>query len=569
MECKTKSEKILMLVSDYNDFVKETSQFSERSIDDQLTISLYGLVSEIGSLVSAVKKNLIGESGSDWNKANDEIVEEVGDAIWYCFSLGQILNPKGQVNIFIHDIAQLKKELNLKNKFGEKFRSLLDTSKTEEFLKRAENFPATKSMKLSDYQELAFLTARTSDKVLIEVCIAVLWQLGAELLRRTLPEKEREINTNLADRKPNRILGEIAWHLAAVASVYGLSLDEIAENNTKKVKYRADRSDVTPLHDEGREDNEKFPRIFEISIVSLGPARSRMYFNGKRLGDDLTDNAYDDDGYRFHDVMHLAILAHLGWSPILRKMMGLKRKTESKIDEVEDGARAGIVEELVAKAFHSEGAKLAGESKKSSKSGPIRHFPNRNMITFKLLKSLHEYVKGLEVEKNKYWEWENVIYDASYLFHNFRIEKQGTVKVNLEKRSLEYSPDVWVDLSGAVVCMGSSVVLQEKLDIEKCTMLSKAEKEHLNDTNNARLLDKTIAAKNSILNALQLDEMDNSFEMLEIKLLESNRVCFKASGEALNRIWEKRIITFRLTYSQIGQNLVSTSIGLADFSDTA
>ena len=176
-------------------------------------------------------------------------------------------------------------------------------------------------------------------------------------------------------------------------------------------------------------------------------------------------------------------------------------------------------------------------------------------------------MKGLEVEKNKYWEWENVIYDASSLFYDFRVEKQGTVKINLEERSLKFSPDVCVDLSGAVVCIGSSVVVQEEFDIEKCNMLSKAEKEHINDKSTPGLLDKTIAAKKSILNALQLDEMPNSFEMLEIKILESNRVCFKASKDVLDRVWEKKVITFRLTYSQIGQNLVSTAIGVADFND--
>jgi hypothetical protein len=51
-----------------------------------------------------------------------------------------------------------------------------------------------------------------------------------------------------------------------------------------------------------------------------------MYWSGHRLGDDLTDNARDDDGYRFHDVMHLANVANLGWSPVLRKMMGRRRR---------------------------------------------------------------------------------------------------------------------------------------------------------------------------------------------------------------------------------------------------
>ena len=64
------------------------------------------------------------------------------------------------------------------------------------------------------------------------------------------------------------------------------------------------------------------------------------------LGDDLTDNSYREDGYRFHDVMHLANVACLHWSPVLHALMKRKRKSNRRTDEVEDGARAMIFEEL-------------------------------------------------------------------------------------------------------------------------------------------------------------------------------------------------------------------------------
>ena len=50
--------------------------------------------------------------------------------------------------------------------------------------------------------------------------------------------------------------------------------------------------------------------------------------SGEKIGDELTDNAYKDDGYRFHDVFHSAYVAILGWSPVIRKL--LKRKRKSK-----------------------------------------------------------------------------------------------------------------------------------------------------------------------------------------------------------------------------------------------
>lgn len=37
--------------------------------------------------------------------------------------------------------------------------------------------------------------------------------------------------------------------------------------------------------------------------------KMRAHVNGEQVGDDLTDNADDPDGYRFHDVFHLGYVA--------------------------------------------------------------------------------------------------------------------------------------------------------------------------------------------------------------------------------------------------------------------
>ena len=78
--------------------------------------------------------------------------------------------------------------------------------------------------------------------------------------------------------------------------------------------------------------------------------------NNAMIGNPLTDNAYSDDGYRFHDVIHLAHAAVLGWSPVLRHILKRKRKSVPDVDEIEDGARAQIVEECVAAATYEHAA---------------------------------------------------------------------------------------------------------------------------------------------------------------------------------------------------------------------
>jgi len=66
---------------------------------------------------------------------------------------------------------------------------------------------------------------------------------------------------------------------------------------------------------------------------------------GWLLGNVLGDNAHDDDGYGWHDAFHLAHMAVLGWSPVIRGLLGRTRKEDPATDDVEDGGRAIAIEE--------------------------------------------------------------------------------------------------------------------------------------------------------------------------------------------------------------------------------
>src|SRR5262249_32925976 len=142
---------------------------------------------------------------------------------------------------------------------------ILEPAKRDEFLKKAESFPRyADAMEFEDYQNLAFLTARTKDRTLVEVCLAVLSQLSAELFRPKLPSFERELNKSVADRPTNDVLGETLWHISALASIYQLKLSEIAERNRAKLlSFRVDREHPTPLHDTDYPTHEQLPRHFE------------------------------------------------------------------------------------------------------------------------------------------------------------------------------------------------------------------------------------------------------------------------------------------------------------------
>lgn len=433
-----------MLVSEYDKFVQRTDQTHDLPHQERLDIAMYGVAAEIGSVISAVKKRLFAHAGkSAWNMADDEIVEELGDVIWYCFALARLANLDKPINIFASDIANLKREVGAPDERAERIRRVLDPTKWTAFLEAAGHFPkTTREMEFEHYQELAFLTARTEDRVLAEVCLIVLHQLASELLRGALPPIEQELNTVLSSRPINDILGEMAWHVSALASLYGLKLSAVAEANVAKVSDRWDRIVKTPLHDNDAPEEQQFPRQFEVAFVTTAPGRSQMYLDGVPLGDELTDNAREDDGYRFHDVMHLANAAKLGWSPVLRSLMKRKRKYDPLIDEVEDGARARIVEEAVIKAIHAEGVRLARLRRESTPVGPIRLFLNSSEITFGFLKSIRTLVADLEVVRNRYSEWEASILEGYEIFQRLRLNGEGTVAIDLRDRTLRFTPRV-------------------------------------------------------------------------------------------------------------------------------
>lgn len=537
-----------MLVTDYDAFVRRTDRNASRDRADRFDIAIYGLVGEIGSLMSAVKKQLLASSDEGKRRQpTDEIVEELGDIVWYCFALAQLQFPNANTNIFNNEIAFLKRMLTSAAPSYVEFQELLGPAKSRAFLDAAESFPKTVDLRFDDFQRLAFMTARTEGVLLRQVCLSVLWQHGAELLRLKLPASERKINKKLKDREISQVLGDIAWHVAAIASVYGLPLDEVIEKNVAKIEFRQGRGKPTPLHDEAYPAGQKFPRRFEVAFVAVGPRKSRMYLNGRPLGNDLTDNAVEDDGYRFHDVMHLANAAKLGWSPVLRDLMGLKRKRDPQVDEVQDGARARIVEEAVIKAIHSEGVRLA----RQGYVGPLlpdQHdiFPNVSDISFGFLKFISSLVTNLEVAENKHWEWEDAILEGSKLLKDLRTHRQGTVRIDLERRSLEFGPQVNPDFAGAMSGLG--------------TVVTKAASGATANLEDPAVLE---CVRGAILRALDLQGAD-LHRHLQVTMLSESRPSVVADGPVADQMWSRAVICFRTSFVWSEGNLTCTAVAIAD-----
>lgn len=549
-----------MKSSEYDAFVRRTDQSGKKSPAERRAIAMYGLIGEIGSLVSAVKKKILAEGGeSAWDEPSEEIKEELGDVLWYCYSLAQLENA-APFDILANDIALLRLEIADENERAETIRVALEAlnpASKDAFLAAAQTFPQAGAASFNAYQNLAFKTARTDGRTLLEVCLAVLPQLGAEVLRGTLPKIERKINRNIADRAINTVLGEITWHIAAIASLYQVTLDDIVIINREKVSFRMERGAPTPLHDEGRASHQQFPRAFDITFVRIGQDKSRMYFEGRRLGNDLTNNFYEDDGYRFHDVLHLALIARLGWSPVFRGFMKRKRP---EIDEVEDGGRAKVVEELVIKAIHSEGERQVKDRTRCSVKGPVRLFAERATIPFGLLKTIRIWVSGLEVAKNSFWEWEDAICDGCEIFFQLRQYKQGTVHVDLVARQITFTPTVSPGVEGTTVGLGMGAAADES-DEEIALVLSDHDVRATLQRND---LARTLAAKRALAQALGFRGSTTPWHQFSVALLDGDRISVAAMDEVQDRIWAIGAVDYKVAFTTTGGRTLCTVLAIAD-----
>jgi hypothetical protein len=150
-------------------------------------------------------------------------------------------------------------------------------------------------------------------------------------------------------------------------------------------------------------------------VVSDGRTKVEILYEGHTFGAHLTDNAHVNDGYRFHDVFHLTLAILLGWSPIVRGLLGLKRKAVPQIDEVEDGARAAAIEEAIS-------ALVFGYAKDYS------YFKGADTVEYELLRAIKVITRSVEVRDKTDREWQEAIL-ASYAVWRQMIDNNGGVFV--------------------------------------------------------------------------------------------------------------------------------------------
>ena len=92
-------------------------------------------------------------------------------------------------------------------------------------------------------------------------------------------------------------------------------------------------------------------------------------------------------------MFHLANAAVLGWSPVARaRFFQRKRKSNPRVDNVEDGGRAIVIEEAIA-------AYMFAYARNHN------YLEGVTSLDFHVLRTFRAFTEGLEVRRDNYGKW--------------------------------------------------------------------------------------------------------------------------------------------------------------------
>lgn len=363
------------LLSDYSSKIADTDVLDPSEINP----ILQGLYGEVGGIMSTAKKHIREKSAYPGFKRAAE--EEFGDTLWYLAALCRRLSIPLD-------------ELFAEAATGERFRTI----------------GAASDMVEGAFAHVAMPTSTDS----VDMTLFRLGRSAAGLLG-TVPDRAKivEFASDYLD----------ALHAAKLAFA------EVARGNLRKARgaFIVPRPEDLIDFDAEFGVEEQLPRTFRIRVNQRGSGRSYLQWNGVFIGDPLTDNIADPDGYRFHDVFHFAYSAILHWSPVMRALLKHKRKSKPDYDEAQDSGRAIVVEEgLTAWIF--------------TRAKELNFFEGQDRVSLGMLKTIGEFVTGYEGAQCPLKLWERAILEGYGVFRQIRAAEGGWVIGDRALRTIRYAP---------------------------------------------------------------------------------------------------------------------------------
>lgn len=285
-------------------------------------------------------------------------------------------------------------------------------------------------MEFSDYQKAACETDQRHGAALEDLVVHVLGLAGeAGSVASEYKKKLRDQAAHpMWKARMREELGDVLWYLSVLANKMGLTLEDIARANLEKTRNRWLVTNNEPL-DADYPANERLPRhgtfVFTPTTKN-GRVAVEVHLDDNRVGDILTDSAYVDDGYRFHDVFHLGYATVLGWSPVLRALLGRKRRSNASVDENEDGGRAIVVDEGVAATVFAYAASH-------------NNFEGVAHLDYDLLEQVRRLVARTEVGVRSAADWEQAILSGFEMFRSLIAHGGGSVTIDADARTLTFT----------------------------------------------------------------------------------------------------------------------------------
>jgi NTP pyrophosphatase (non-canonical NTP hydrolase) len=366
-----------VLLREYIEGAAATDRFSR----DELKPILLGLFGEVGSVMATAKKHRREEEA--YVGYQQAVEEEFGDALWYFTALCR------RLELGVDEV------LSAATRNG-KYQTVVAASDL-----------------------LAGPISEVSTVVIVpplDTTLLSLGQAAANLLSITAGDQ--------AAKESLIVFADCYLHALQASRV---SFAEVVRMNLAKTCGRfliPDRSKL-PTFDDMFAEEERLPADFQITISQRKSGPSYLQMNGVFIGDPLTDNISDSDGYRFHDVFHFAHAAVLHWSPTFRALIKHKRKSDRLLEEAQDSGRAIVVEEgLSAWIF--------------SRAKQLNFFEGQKGVSFDLLKTVSQFVSGYEVEECPLKLWEDAILQGYAVFRQVKTNNGGTVIGRRSDRRVEY-----------------------------------------------------------------------------------------------------------------------------------
>lgn len=362
----------------FSDYEKEIDGTDILSPHDLAPVQM-GLYGEVGGIMSAAKKHVReGEAYVGFRKA---AIEEFGDTLWYFTALCR------RLGLSVQDIFTEASQ-------GADYRNIGTASD-------------------HGHGSVAHVAVPAAP-VHLDSALFDLGQAAAALLVEA-PAK--------ADM--------VRFAADYVRALHGSKLPfaTVVRENVKKTRQAFITPDPAELVDFDWEfkDEEQLPRKFRVKISQRASGKTYLQWNDVFIGDPLTDNIADRDGYRFHDVFHFAHAAILHWSPVMRALIKQKRKSSRTYDEEQDSGRAIVVEEGVTAWIFSRAKEL-------------NFFEEQERISFGLLKTVSEFVAGYEVAKCPPKLWERAILDGYAVFRQLRDAEGGWIVGDRVARTITFEP---------------------------------------------------------------------------------------------------------------------------------